>query len=250
MKINKEERIDDLQCDNLKIIQDKNGFCYGIDSVLLSDYAREVKDSDTVLDLGTGTGVLGLLIYGKRKPVNIIGIEIQKEVAEMAKKSIKLNHIENVFKIYNENIKDIIKKEIIKNNSIDVIISNPPYKEKSTGIENENEKKLISRHEITADLEDFISISFQALKEKGILYMVHRPERLVDLLFLLRKYKIEPKEIRFVSPIRGKSPNLVLIKAVKNGKKFLKIEDQLYVYDNIGEYSEEIKKIYNIKNNY
>ena len=243
MKLKENERIDDLKCKNLKIIQNKTGFCFGIDSVILSEFARDIRNTDKVLDLGTGTGILGLLIYGKRNPSNIIGVEVQNEVAEMATRSIKLNKLENKFKIINENLNQIIEKKLIEKNSFDIVITNPPYKEVNTGVINDNPKKLISRHEVTAKLEDFLNIAQQALKDKGIFYMVHRPERLVDILYLLRKYKIEPKEIRFVSSNEEKQANLVLIKAIKGGNKFLKVDKNLYIYNREGEYSKEIKDI-------
>ena len=243
MKLNDNERIDDLEYKNLKIIQQKDGFCFGIDSVLLSDYAKDIKKGTVGLDLGTGTGILGILLCGKTNLSKIYGIEVQQEVAEMAKKSIKLNNLESRFQIINKNIKDLENE--FEKNSFDFVITNPPYKKIDTGKTNENSKKLISRHEMTATLEDFIKISYIMLKNKGILYMVHRPERLVDIIYQLRKNKIEPKEIRFVHPYEKKEPNLILIKAVKNGGQFLKIDRPLYVYNEEGKYTEEILKIYN-----
>ena len=240
MEIKENERIDELQCENLKIIQNKEGFCFGIDSVLLSEFAKEIKKTDKVIDLGTGTGILSLLVYGKRKAGNITAIEIQEEVAEMAKRSVELNHLENTIKVVCEDIKNL-KEE----NFYNVVICNPPYNEINTGVENENIKKLISRHEIAATLEDFIKISRQVLKDKGTLYMVHKAERLVDLLELLRKYKLEPKQLRLIFPREGKEANLVLIKAKKNGNRFLKIDKPLYIYEQDGTYTEEIRKIYN-----
>ena len=156
IEIKPDERIDDLQYKNLKIIQEKNGFCFGIDSVILADFAKNIKKDSEVVDLGTGTGILGILLCGKTKLKKVTGIEIQPEVANMAERSIKLNSLENKFKIINEDIKEIINKKYLNKNSIDVIITNPPYKEIGKGVINENEKKLISRHEIKATLEDFI----------------------------------------------------------------------------------------------
>lgn len=243
--IRENERIDDLGLKNLKIIQDKKGFCFGIDAVLLSDFAKNIKKGVQVLDLGTGTGIIATLLCGKTELNKIIGIEIQQEVAEMAKRSIRLNKLENRFEILNDNIINIINK--FEKNSFDVIVTNPPYQKMNAGIINESEKKLISRHEVTATLEDFMNISKQLLKDNGEFYMVHRPERLVDILYLMRKYNIEPKLIRFVCPNFNKEPKLVLIKGIKNANSFLKIEKNLYVYDENGNYTEEVKKIYNIE---
>lgn len=245
MEINLEEneRIDDLEFKDLKIIQNKEGFCFGMDSVLLSDFAKNIKKDSIVLDLGTGTGIIPTLLCGKTKLKKIIGVEIQKEVTQMAKKSILLNKLENKFEIINENIINLSK--IFEKNYFDVIVTNPPYKKKNTGIINENEKKLISRHELTATLEDFLKVTKELLKDKGEFYMVHRPERLVDILSLMRKYKIEPKLIKFVCPNKNKEPNLVLIKGIKNANPFLKVEKNLYVYNLDGQYTEELKKIYN-----
>ncbi len=237
------ERIDDLEYKGLKIIQNKDGFCFGMDSVLLSDFAKNMKKEAKVLDLGTGTGIIPILLCGKTNLKEVIGVEVQEEVAQMASRSIKLNNLENRFKIINENIINLTK--IYKKQTFDVIVTNPPYKKKDTGIINENEKKILSRHEITATLEDFIKVSKDLLKDKGEFYMVHRPERLVDILNLMRTYRIEPKILRFVCPKQNKEPNLILIKGVKNAKPFLKIEKNLYVYKDDGKYTDEILKIYN-----
>lgn len=237
------ERIDDLEYKGLKIIQNKDGFCFGIDSILLSDFANEIKRNSRVIDLGTGTGIIGIMLCAKTELSKMIGVEIQKEVYNMAKRSIKLNNFQDKFEIINDNIKNLENK--IEMGTFDAVVTNPPYKKVGTGIINENEKKLVSRHEITANLEDFIKISTKLLKDKGSLYMVHRPDRLVDIIELLRKYKLEPKKIRFVQPSVKKEANMLLIKATKNAKPFLKIEKPLYVYKENGEYTSEILKIYN-----
>ncbi len=242
IELNENEKIEDLQFENLKIIQNKKGFCFGIDSILLADFAKEIKKEAKVLDLGTGTGIIATLLCKKTKLKKIIGIEKQKEVFEMAEKSIKLNQLENQFEIINEDIINLKNK--LEKNSFDVIVTNPPYKKKNTGIKNEEEKKIISRHETTATLEDFIKVSKDMLKDKGEFYMVHRPERLVDILNIMRNYKIEPKLLRFIYANKNSEPKLILIKGIKNAKSFLKIQNNLYIYNTQGEYTKEIKKIY------
>ena len=163
----------------------------------------------------------------------------------MAKRSVKLNNLEDKIEIINKNIKDI--KENFEKNTFDAIVTNPPYKKIETGKTNERENKYISRHEVTASLEDFIKISFDMLKDKGSLYMVHRPERLAEIIYCLKTNKLEPKKIRFVHSNTEEEPKLVLIKAVKNAKEFVKIEKPLIVYNKNGKYTEEILKIYNKK---
>ena len=157
MEIKNSERIDDLEFKGLKIIQDKKGFCFGIDSVLLSDFAKKIKKDSKVIDLGTGTGIINILLSGKTDASSFVGVEIQQDVAEMAERSIKLNYLEDKIKIINENITKL--KNIYKPNSFDVVVTNPPYKKINTGIVNNENKKIISRHEITASLQDFIHIS-------------------------------------------------------------------------------------------
>ena len=241
--LNENERIDDLEYNGLKIIQNKDGFCFGIDSVLLSDFAKNISQGSRIIDLGTGTGILPILLSAKTTKTSFIGVEIQQEVAEMATKSVKINDLENRIDILNLNIVNL--KEEYKKGSFDVVITNPPYKKLNTGIVNENNKKLISRHEITASLEDFIEIGSYLLKDFGELYMVHRPERLVDILSLMREKNIEPKKIKFVYPNKNKITNMVLIKGVKCGKPFLEFDENLYVYNEDGFYTNEILKIYN-----
>ena len=165
----------------------------------------------------------------------------------MAKRSSKLNNLENKFEIINENIINL--DNIYERNFFDAIVTNPPYKKENTGIVNEEEKKLISRHEVLAKLEDYIKISNKLLKDKGEFYMVHRPERLVDIIAYMRQYKIEPKEIRFVCSHEKEPPKLVLIKGVKNAKPFLKFKEDLYIYNDDGSYTDEIFEIYNKRKN-
>lgn len=243
IKLNENERIDDLEYKNLKIVQDKDGFCFGIDSVLLSDFAKEIRSKSIVLDLGTGNGVLGILLCGKTNLSKIYGVEIQEDIANIAQKSINLNKLNNRFEIINDNIKNL--NSYFKNDSIDAIISNPPYKKDNSGLKNESQKKLIARHEITANLEDFISVSSKLLKSNGSLYMVHRPERLADLFYLLKKYKLEPKKLKFVQSFTNSKPKFFLIKATKNANSFLNIEQPLIIYNSDGNYTDEILKIYN-----
>ena len=272
MNLKENERIDDLEFNNLKIIQNKDGFCFGIDSVLISDYAKkDIKKNALGVDLGTGTGIISILLSAKTRLSKIIGIEVQKEVADMAQRSIELNGLQNKIEIKNMNIKNIIqnidnsklekrKKQVKLGNiqtethkekdniwleKFDFVVTNPPYKKLETGKVNESEYKYISRHEATANLEDFIKVSKYLLKDKGSFFMVHRPDRLVDIIELMRKYKLEPKNIRFIYPSIDKSPNLVLIKGIKNAKPFLKIDKPLIVYNSNGEYTDEIYKIYN-----
>lgn len=245
IKLNKNERIDDLEYKGLKIIQNIDGFCFGIDAVLLSDFAKEIRNNSEVLDLGTGTGILSILLSAKTNLKKIYGIEIQEEVADMARRSVELNNLENKIEIINKNIKELNK--IFEKNSFDSIVTNPPYKKLETGKTNEKENKFISRHEVTANLEDFIKISFDLLKDKGSIYMVHRPERLAEIIYILKKYKLEPKKIRFVHSNNEQEPKLVLIKAVKNAKEFLKVEKPLFVYNKNGEYTDEVLEIYHKK---
>lgn len=240
--LNKNERIDDLECDGLKIIQNKEGFCFGIDAVILSDFAKDIRNNSLVLDLGTGTGIIPTLLCTKTKLKKIIGVELQKEVYEMAKRSIKLNKLEEKFEVINDDILNLNK--YFEKNTFDAIVTNPPYKKKNTGLINSSEKKQISRHELTANLEDFIRVSKDLLKDKGNIYMINRPERLIDILELMRKYKIEPKILRFVYSNINSEPKMILIKGTKNANSFLKVEKNLYIYNENGEYSDEIKKIY------
>lgn len=243
IKLKENEKIDDLEFKNLKIIQNKDGFCFGIDSILLTDFAKNIKQNSKVIDLGTGTGIIPILLYGKTKNTKFVGVEIQPEVAEMANRSVKLNLLENNIEILNTNILELSK--IYNRGSFDVVTTNPPYKKINTGVINENNKKLISRHEITASLEDFIRTASFLLKDLGEFYMVHRPDRLVDIFYEMRKNKIEPKKIKFIYLNKNKKTNLVLIKGIKNGKQFLEFENNLYVYNEDGNYTNEILKIYN-----
>ena len=239
------EKIDDLEYKNLKIIQNKNGFCFGIDSVLLSDFAKNIKKDSMVLDLGTGTGIISILLCGKTKLKKIIGIEIQKDVADMASRSIKLNHLENRAEILNTDIRKISK--IFPANSFDAIVTNPPYKKENTGLQSNETTQLISRHEVMCKIEDIAKTASNLLNSNCSIYMVHRPDRIADIIEALRKYNLEPKILRFVYPKINKEPNLVLIKATKGAKKFLKIEKPLIVYNQDGTYTEEILEIYNKK---
>ena len=232
------ERIDDLQFKDLKIIQNKNGFCFGIDSVLLTDFAKEMKKNSRAIDLGTGTGIIPILLSGKTEDTNFVGIEIQELVADMANRSVKMNNLENRIEILNMDILEL--KQKYKKGEFDVVTTNPPYKKKGTGLINERKTEIISRHEVSATLEDFIEIASFLLKDFGEFYMVHMPDRLVDIFYIMREKNIEPKKIQFVYPNKNKKTNLILIKGIKNGKPNLEYENNLYVYNNDGNYNKKI----------
>ena len=234
------ERIDDLQYKGLKIIQNTDGFCFGVDSVLLTEFAKDMKKHSAIVDLGTGTGILGILLSKKVEASKIIGVELQKEVANMAKRSVELNDLQDVMQIINEDVQNLS----LNKNSFDYVVTNPPYKKKGTGIINKEDKQIISRHETTVDLDGWIKVSSNLLKDNGSIYMVHRPERLNEIIEVLRKYRLEPKRIRFVYPKINKDANLVLIKAVKYANSFLKVEKPLIIYKDDGSYTDEILKIY------
>ncbi len=245
MKLEKDERIDDLEYKDLKIIQNENYFCFGIDSILLSDFAKEIKKDSTILDIGTGTGIISILLSKKTECKKIYALEIQKDIAEMANRSVKLNNLEDTITIINDNIKNIINH--LNANSVNAIVTNPPYKKENSGVKSENINKLISRHEITANLEDFIANGNKVLKDKGSFYMVNKPERLSEIINIFNKYKIEAKRLRMVYSKVDSKPNLILIKGVKNAKPFLEIEKPLIIYNKDNSYTDEILKIYNKK---
>ena len=234
------ERIDDLQYKGLKIIQNTEGFCFGVDSVLLTEFAIDMKKHSSILDLGTGTGILGILLSKKVEASKIIGVELQEEVADMAKRSVELNNLQNIMQIINEDVQNLS----LNKNSFDYVVTNPPYKKKGTGMISKEGKQIISRHETTVDLDGWIKAASSLLKDNGSIYMVHRPERLNEIIEVLRKYRLEPKRIRFVYPKINKDANLVLIKAVKYANSFLKVEKPLIIYKNDGSYTDEILKIY------
>lgn len=238
------EKIEDLQCNGLKIIQNKKWFCFGMDAVLLTNFC-DVKNNSKVVDLGTGTGIIPILLSGKRNIAASVGVEIQNEVAEMAKRSVRLNNLQDKIEILNIDLKDATK--YLEPNTFDAVISNPPYKLNNSGIINANDQKAISRHEIKCTLEDVIITAAALLKQYGRFYMVHRPDRLADIICLLRKYRLEPKQIRFVHPKIGEKPNMILLRASKYGNPELKFDPPLYIYNEDGKYTDDIYKIYGME---
>jgi len=241
IKLYEDEAIDDLQLKGLGLIQKKDTFRFGVDAVLLSQFAR-IKRNFRVIDLCTGTGIVPFLIMGKFSPEEIYGIEIQEEMAEMAQRSSQLNDLENTVKFFNKDLKDI---EYLKSlGKFDALTVNPPYKVNNSGIVNSSDRLAIARHEIMCSLEDVIVAARTLLKDNGRMYMVHRPERLADIITLMRKYKIEPKRIRMVHPNTKKAPNIVLVEGQRDGGQCLKWEPPLYVYKDEGGYSDEIDLIY------
>lgn len=243
--LKEDERIDDLEFKGLKLIQNRNGFCFGVDAVLLSDFAKGIKKGANVVDIGTGTGIISILLCGKTNLNKIYAIELQEEVAEMASRSVKLNNLENRMEVININIKDCFS--VLEKNKYDAVVTNPPYKKHDTGAKNIDKRQLISRHEVECNLEDIIKNGSLLLRDLGEFYMVHRAERMIDIFVTLRKYKLEPKLVRFVHSKPNEKPNLILVKAVKCAKEFLKIEKPLVIYGEDNDYTDEIYEIYDKK---
>lgn len=233
------ERIDIVPGTEYKIIQNKEKFSYGIDAILLSDF---IKAKGIVVDLGTGTGIIPLSLCDNPKTDIIYGIEIQEEIADMAKRSMDLNKLDKKIKILHMDLKDI--KDSFKKDTVDIVTTNPPYMKFGGALVNQDKNFALSRHEIACNLEDIVKAAQYMLKPLGRLYMVHRPNRLVDIMYLLRKYELEAKYIRFVQSKTDKKPNLILIEAVKHGKPDLKFYDPLIIYNDDNTYKDEIYKIY------
>lgn len=235
------ERIDDLQRSNLKIIQNTEKFCFGMDAVLLSGFAT-CKEGDEVLDIGTGTGIIPILMTAKTNAKHFTGLEIQHESAEMASRSVLMNDLGDKVSIVEGDIKDAGK--LFTPASFDVITTNPPYMIDMHGLKNFDEPKAIARHEIKCNLEDIIKASASLLKSKGKFYMVHRPFRLAEIIVTLSKYHLEPKRMRLIYPFRDKEPNMVLIEARKDTKPRMTVEKPLIIYEKAGVYTKELLEIY------
>ena len=241
VELKQDERLDDLERNGYKIIQNPNKFCFGMDAVLLSGFAN-VKKGEKVLDMGTGTGIIPILLEAKTEGGHFTGLEIQEESADMARRSVAYNHLEEKIDIVTGDIKEA--SQIFPLASFDVITSNPPYMTNSHGIKNPEAPKAIARHEVLCTFDDLAREASRLLRPSGRLYLIHRPFRLVELFQTLTKYKLEPKRMQLVHPFIDKEPNMVMIEAVRGGKSMIKIEEPLIVYKEPGVYHDVIYDIY------
>lgn len=235
------ERLDELQRNGYKIIQNPDKFCFGMDAVLLSGFAN-VKKGEHVLDLGTGTGIIPILLAGKTEGEHFTGLEIQEESADMARRSVEWNHLQERIAIVQGDIKEA--SQLFGCGRFSVVTSNPPYMLNEHGLQNKNQCKAIARHEIACTLDDVIREGAKVLKEKGRFYMVHRPFRLVEILGTFTEYGLEPKRMKFVHPYVDSEPNMVLIEALKGGNSRMTVEKPLIVYQAPEVYTDEIYDIY------
>lgn len=236
-----DERIDDLQCKGYQLIQKPKGFCFGIDAVLLSDFAK-VRKGLKVLDLCTGSGVIPILLAAKTEGSQFCGLELQAEYADMAKRSVELNHLEEKVNIVCGDVKDI--KELFSTASFQVVTANPPYMTEHHGLKNFYEPKTIARHEVALSLRDVIAAASYALPQNGSFFMIHKPFRLAEIFKVMKEYHLEPKRMRLVHPYVDKEPTMVLMEGLKGGRERITIEPPLIVYKEPNVYTEEIYKIY------
>lgn len=235
------ERLDELQRNGYRIIQNPEKFCFGMDAVLLSGFAK-AKQGSNVLDMGTGTGIIPILMEAKTQAAHLTGLEIQEESADMAKRSVLLNGLEEKIDIIQGDIKEA--GQIFGGASFDVVTCNPPYMIGQHGIANPDAPKAIARHEVLCTLEDVVSQAAKVLRPGGNFYMVHRPFRLSEIIVMLVKYRLEPKRMRLVYPFADKEPNMVLIEANRGGKSRMTVEKPLIVYKEQGVYTDEIYEVY------
>lgn len=235
------ERVDDLQRNGYKIIQNPQKFCFGMDVVLLSGFAR-IKSGENCLDLGCGNGIIPILLAGKTEGRHFTGLEIQPYSADLARRSVALNHLEDRISIVEGDIKDA--SGIFGASSFDIITVNPPYMTGSHGLTNQDEAKTIARHEVLCSLEDVIRESAKLLAPGGRFFMVHRPFRLAEIISLMSAYRIEPKRMRLVHPYADREPNMVLIEGLRGGRPRMTVERPLIVYREPGRYTDEIYDIY------
>ena len=235
------ERIDELQRNGYRIIQNPKRFCFGMDAVLLSGFAR-AKKQERCLDLGCGNGIIPILMEAKTEGKHFTGLEIQPESADMAKRSVALNGLQDRIDIVEGDIKDASK--IFGASSFHVVTTNPPYMTAQHGLTNLYEAKTIARHEVLCNLEDIIRESARLLMPGGRFYMVHRPFRLAEIISLMVQYRIEPKRMRLVYPYVDREPNMVLIEGLRGGKSRMTVEKPLIVYKEPGKYTDEIYDVY------
>lgn len=235
------ERIDDLMRDGLKLIQNTDIFCFGMDAVLLSTYAKAGKN-DRVLDLGTGNGIIPMLMQSKNPGSTYTALEIQENSADLAIRNVELNNLSDRISVVKGDIKEASR--LFGEASFNVVTSNPPYMNENHGIVNPDSAKAIARHEILCSLEDVVREAGRCLKSKGKMYMVHRPNRLVDIFDTMRRHHLEPKRMRLVYPYVNKAANMVLIEAVKGGNSQLIVEEPLIVYKEDGTYTDALLKMY------
>lgn len=240
-------RLDDLNLDGLKVYQETDYFCFGIDSVLLANFVKSNSNKNVIVDFCSGSGVIPIIMSSKKKYKKIYAVELQNKMFELLLKNISFNNLEHDIIPINLDIskKEEILKSLGKNEKADIIVCNPPYKKAGTGVKNENDVKYIARHEVFCNLEDIFSSASYVLKDKGKLYLVHKPDRLADLFSIARKYNLEPKKIECVHPKASKAPSIVLIEYIKNGGNELIFLDPIIEYNEDGTYTEQIIKIYN-----
>lgn len=243
IKLKPGERLDDLQIKGYEIIQHPGRFCFGMDSSLLSSFVK-IKKGERALDLGTGTGILPILLEAKTKGDHFTGLEIQEESADMARRSVVHNGLDSKIDIVTGDIKEASR--IFGNASFSVITVNPPYMIGMHGIQNETDAKTIARHEVLCSLDDILRESARILPQKGRFYMVHRPFRLAEILSKMTAYRLEPKRMRLVHPFLKKEPNMVLIEGAKDGNSRMTVESPLIVYNEDGSYTDEVLRLYNL----
>jgi len=243
ISIQEDETLEDLQLNGLKLIQKKQGFRFGMDSVLLADFA-DIRPTDTVVDFGTGTGVLPLLLIGRNKGKTFLGYEIQETMAAMARRTMEINHLSHRVHICCEDAGEAFRQ--IPACSIDAVICNPPYGQPGSSLINPAETKAISRHQNKNTLIRFFKSAFQILKGKGKIFLVYPAPQMLNLLVLLQESHLEPKKIRFVYPNAEKAANLVLVEAVKDARPTLQPMPPLLIYDETGNLTKELKSVYHI----
>lgn len=245
VEIHPYERVDDLQtASGYRLIQNPDWFCFGVDAVLLADFAsRTIKPKSHILDMCSGNGIIPILLAEKTVDTQIYGIEIQPKVTEMANRSVRLNGLEERLSIVEGDLN--AASEIFGKAYFDAVCCNPPYKESLGGLKNSSDTLTIARHEILCNLDGIIESAEKVLKPYGKLYLIHRPERLADIFCLMRKHRIEPKQLRMVHPSPSKTATMVLVEGAKHGKPKLFLSPPLYVHDEQGNYTDEIEQIYN-----